>query len=279
MANSTGFIAGAAAVATLAIAATAHAFPVPDFDGRNQSVPKPGYPDFWSVDLSGSLTGNSSGTVYTLTLEGSGQDAGIFNFPHGAYLIGNEEVQITAHFDSTGHLLTSLANTYEIDGSLAAWSDPSFGTKPAGVSWAAQPVEKLFSTDLTGLTFDMKDQALGFKTTNFGGWANQQQFTGDVTSESLWLYSLLSDHKGKHGHHGDHGDDEGKNQSAEGWGWPRANEWRAFLDELEDHKHLKNHTFNGIASIATVPLPGAIWLLASGLAGIGGFFRRRRREG
>jgi hypothetical protein len=258
MNRSSRALAGAAAIVVLGAAGVAHAFPVPEFKSTDPSIASPGYPDFWAANLSASLRKSSAGTGYTLSIQGSDPNIGIFNFPNGAYLVQDEQIKLTANFDSTGHLLTSLANTYEIDGSLRAWSNPSFGTKPAGVSWAVQPLEKLFSANLTAVTVDSKSDALGFKSTGFGGWANQKQFTGGSTTESVWLYSLLAGLSSR-----DNDDSHGS-------------DWHRFMAELKNHTALKSGTFFGIASIATVPLPAAVWLFGSGLAALGGLIRRRK---
>jgi hypothetical protein len=47
------------------------------------------------------------------------------------------------------------------------------------------------------------------------------------------------------------------------------------LEEIQNNDKLKARTFFGIGSIATVPLPGAIWLFAGGLTALGAFRRRR----
>jgi hypothetical protein len=253
----------AVSLAALLLTGVAHALTVPDFKSPDPSIGSPGYPDFWAANFSASLTANSQGTVYTLTIQGSNPNIGIFNLPNSAYLVGNEQVKLTASFDSTGHLLTGSGykDSYEIDGRLAASSSPTFGSKPGGLSWAAQPVETLFSATLTDVTVDSKDDALGFRSTNFGGWANQKQFTGGSTTESVWLYSLLA---------------------------PLAaynsqvntvnNDWNNFLAEIKNHTALKGNAFYGIGSIATVPLPAGILLFGGGLLGLGGLFRRREGQ-
>jgi hypothetical protein len=258
--GSTKTLAAASLAAALLVTGVAHAFTVPNFKGPDPSIGSPGYPDFWAANFSASLTANSQGTVYTLTIQGSNPNIGIFNFPNSAYFVGNEQVKLTASFDSTGHLLTGSGykDTYEIDGSLASSSKPTFGSKLSGFSWAAQPVETLFSTTLTGVTVDSKDDALGFRSTNFGGWANQKQFTGGGTTESVWLYSLLSPFAAY-------------NSAIN----TADSDWNSFLAEIKNHTALKGNTFYGIASIATVPLPAGILLFGGGLLGLGGLFRRR----
>jgi hypothetical protein len=260
-----------AGVAALAAAGVANAFAVPDFQGTDPSIGSPGYSDFWAGNAQATLTGNSNGT-FTLSIIGNSQTSGcgsqhggncsaaIFNFPSGAYLVGNESINITANFSSTGVL---SGGTYEIDGSLASSSNPTIGSAPSGFQWSTVPVQKLFSTSLTAVTVDSTDGALGFKTANFGGWANQQQFTGGSTSESLWLYAITQ-----------------WNNS-----WNQNNNlnmgnaaWNSFLAEIKGHTQLKGATFTNIASIATVPIPGALWLFGSGLAALGARFRRRKAQ-
>jgi hypothetical protein len=240
-----------------------HHDPVPNFSGPDASIPSPGYPDFWAVNLFASLTKNSTGTIYTLTIRGSDPNVGIFNFPSGAYLLGDSEVELTAHFDSTGHLLTSMPNTYEIEGSLPGSSHPTFGSKPPGFSWQAQSVQTLFSANLTAVTVDSAHEALGFGSTGFGGWANQKQFTTGITSESVWLYSLLSEL-----------DPKSSAARMVNWKGKSGSEWAEFLSDLANHQQLETGKFFGIGSIATVPIPVALWLLGSGLAALGGFLRR-----
>ena len=255
----------AASLAATLVTGIAHAFTVPNFTGTNSNIGSPGYPDFAAANFSASLTSNSQGTVYTLSIQGSNPNVGVFNFQNADYLVGNESIKLTASFDSHGNLLTGggYNDSYEIDGSLAASSSPSVGSPPKGYSWAAQPVETLFNATLTGVTVDSKDEALGFGSTNFGGWANQKQFTGTSgkDSESVWLFSLLSPFASY-------------NSQVN-----TANtQWNNFLAQIKSHSTLKGNTFYGIGSIATVPLPAAILLFASGLLGLGGSLRRRQGQ-
>jgi hypothetical protein len=243
---------GLAVIAAATVGGVANAINVPDFSAPG--IPSPGYVDFAALNLSASL--KASGGGYTLTILGTNPNVGLFNFKNAAYLIGGEQVKLTVNFDATGHLVPTAANTIEIDGSLAPWDKPLIGTPPAGFSWSAQKYEKLFGAELTGVGVDSKDEALGFSTADFSGWANQPQFASSNASESLWLFSLLGR------------SDDSKRRS--------KNPWDKFLDEIEDHHRLKPGTFFGIGSITTVPLPAPALLLLGGLAGLGGFVRRRR---
>jgi hypothetical protein len=254
----------AASLATVLVTGVAHAITVPSFTGSDPSVVSPGYPDFLAANYSASLTANSQGSVYTLSIQGSNPNVGVFNFKNADYLVGNESIKLTANFDARGNLLTGkgFTNSYEIDGSLAASSNPTIGSAPAGYSWTAQPVEKLFSATLASVTVDSNDEALGFKSTSFGGWANQKQFTGGGTpSESVWLFSLLS-----------------PLSSFSSQASAANKDWNTFLSEIKTHSSLKANTFYGIGSIATVPLPAALLLLGSGLLGFGGIARRRQGQ-
>jgi hypothetical protein len=259
-------LAGAVAIAVLGVAGVAEAFTVPSLIGTG--VSSPGYPDFWGANVEANLTqsGRGNSATFTLSLAGSTSacsargtlaacSAAIFNFPSAAYLVGNESINLTATFNSSGQL---LSGTYAISGSLPASSSPTFGSSPAGYSWGSQPTQTLLTANLTADTVNSGSQALGFSATFTGGWADTPQFTGGNTTESVWLYSLLS------------GRDETSGQNM------GNSAWNSFLAQLKSGSGLKANTFYGIASIATVPIPGAVWLLGSGLAGLGAMLRRRR---
>jgi len=280
-------LTSAAIVAALAASTAAHAYTDPGFAAPG--IANPGYPAFVSGVQSANLddadlqwNANADGHhngAWQLTINARAQNVGVFNFPAGAYIVNNESIKLTVNFDSTGHLLTNMSNTYEIDGSLAAWNHPDYGNATGGYNWSAQPIEKLFSVSLTSFGVDSTHDALGFNTNNFGGWANQHQFTGGSTSESLWLYALINT--------GNvycvlprPGNNCNNNPSQQGTlPFSTSNSaWNTFLSELKNHTQLKAATFYGIGAIATVPLPGALWLLGSGLAGLGAFRRRRTAE-
>jgi hypothetical protein len=282
-------LTGAAVLAVLAASGAAQAYTDPAFSAPG--IANPGYPDFVSGVLNANLeaadlewNANADGHghgAFQLTIDQSAANVGVFNFPSGAYLVGSETIKLTANFDSKGNLLTGTGfnNSYEIDGSLPASNHPSFGTAPGGFSWGAQPVEKLFGVSLTSFGVDSTHEALGFNTNNFSGWANQQQFTGGSTAESLWLYALIN--TGNLYCVGPRQNNNCNNPPLQNGTFPFTTSnsaWNTFLSELKNHSQLKAASFFGIGEIATVPLPAAIWLLTGGLAALGGRFRRRSTE-
>jgi hypothetical protein len=284
-------LTGAAVLAALAASSAAQAYTNPPFSAP--TVGSPGAPDFVSGvqsanvdDIDFKWNSNADGHndgAYVLSINESAQNVGVFNFPSGAYTVGNEAVSLTAYFDSKGNLITNnkyLSNTYEVEGTLNASNNPNFGTTPAGFKWGAVTTNTvLFSEHLTGVGVDSAHDALGFTTDNFGGWANQQQFTGGVNSETLWLYALINT--------GNvycvlprPGSNCNNNPSQTGaLPYSTSNTaWNNFLSEIKNHSGIKSATFYGIGAIATVPLPAGLLLLGSGLLGFGGMFRRRQGE-
>jgi hypothetical protein len=241
---------GFSALAVSAGAGVANASSLPNFSAPG--IGQPGFPDFAALNFSASLQGSSQ-SGYVLTITGRDPNFGAFNFKGGSYDVGNEEIELTAHFTSTGQLIKSQPNTIEIFGSLPASNRPSSGKAPKGESWSKQPFELLFEAVLTGVGADLKKDALGFSTKDFSGWADQRRFTGSANpTESLWLYSICSGLFGG------------------------GNSWDRFVADIADHKSLHDATFTGISSIATVPLPASGLLMLGGLAGLGAMVRRRR---
>ena len=286
-------LTGAAVLAALAASSAAQAYTNPPFSATN--VGSPGAPAFVSGvqsanvdDIDFKWNSNADGhndAAYVLTINESAQNVGVFNFPSGAYTVGNEAVSLTAYFDKSGNLITNnkyMSNTYDVEGTLNASSSPNFGTAPSGYKWSAVTSNQvLFSASLTGVGVDSTHDALGFTTTNFGGWANQKQFTGTSgkDSETLWLYSLINT--------GNlycvlprAGNNCNNNPNQTGaLPYSTGNTaWNNFLSEIKNHSGVKSATFYGIGAIATVPLPAGLLLFGSGLLGFGGLFRRRQGQ-
>jgi hypothetical protein len=253
-------LVSAVALAAVAVGHQALAFTVIPFQDTN--IAKPGYPDFWSENgtVTASVAGHSVALTYTDTLSNACPTcAAVFNFPSGAYAVQNLVLSVTA----------SIANgvvtgNYSIRGSIPPWASPTYGTNPSGLNWTTT-TSPLFTASLTGMSVDMADDALGFTTSNFGGWADQKQFTGGSTSESLWLYGQLTC--------------QTANQNAPLCTNSTKNSaWNGFLAAIKSGKTFAG-TIGGIASIATVPLPAALLLFGSGLAGLGALRRRRSLVG
>jgi hypothetical protein len=278
--KSSKIAAGAAVLAALSVGGTASAFTVVPFSDapndqsgiNNTVVPAPGYPDFWSYNGSGDLSQAKHGGNFTFTYtdtysaRGCPTCAAVFNFPSGAYAVSNLSLTLTAIFAPSGQF---LSGSYTIGGSLPPSSMPTYGSSPPGKSWTTT-TSPLFTATLTGANVDFTHDALGFKTSSFGGWANQPQFAGPGP-ESIWIYSQLTC--------------QTSNQSSPlctANTNPSSNSsmslWVSFLHQLKNDNLNVTGKFGGLAAIATVPLPGAVWLFGSGLVGLGGMLRRRRHK-
>jgi len=247
----------------LMAAGSAHAFTVIPFTAGG--VAPDGYPDFWSENGSATLTQAKHGGNFTFTYtdifnsKSCATCAAVFNFPSGAYAVQNLDLTVTATFNTSGQF---LSGNYSIAGSLPPLASPTYGSAPGGYNWTST-TSPLFTATLTGANVDMTHDALGFTTSSFGGWADQNQFTGGSTSESLWLYSQLSC--------------QTANQNSPLCTNSTTNTfWNSFLQQLKNKNLNLTGNFAGLASIATVPIPAALLLFGSGLAALGSGFRRRR---
>jgi hypothetical protein len=284
MLRSSKILLGVAALAALTTAGNALAFQIVPFTGtpgtpyNNSPVPLAGYADFWTYNGNAQFQslGKGQNKVYEFSYTMSSSAAAVFNFPSGAYVVTNPQVTVTAFWSGSDNFLTSYngqASSYVITGTAASNGGtvlpgsnmPSYGTGPTGNTWTTVTGTKnnpvvLFSANLTGANVDLNNGALGFSTNNFGGWANQPQFAG--TSESLWIYRQLTC--------------QTSNQSAPLCSNKTATDgWNVFLQQLKNGNLNNTGMFTGLASIATVPIPGALLLFGSGLLGLGRFVRRR----
>ena len=165
-----------------------------------------------------------------------------------------------ANFNSEGKLITqiggkSLSNFLQINGSLPAGSH-------GATSWSDQPWQLLLQAELRDSdpsngtpdaigTFG--GLALGFNTHFTGGWAaNNAGLTGGSTGESLWLFGLS----------------KGFNNLVKALDGDDSNGTLASLIG-------SSKTIDGVSSVASVPLPGAVWLFLSGVMGL---LARRRKS-
>jgi hypothetical protein len=289
-------LAPAAMLAVLVAAGTAQAYTVPPFSAPG--INNPGYPDFTFGVLQANLwdaqfenVGSKNSPVWELTINSGAQNVGVFNFQSGAYTVGSETISLTAYFNNKGQLITSDPNALKITGSLypsgclpttASPNTPTacgYGSRPTGVTWASVKNQTLWSASLTSFGVNTANDALGFNTSNFGGWADQSQFTGGSTSESLWLYALIN--TGNTYCVAPRPGNNCNNAPSQNGTFPYSTSnsaWNTFLKDLASGKGLSAATFYGIGGIATVPIPGALLLLGSGLAGLGGMLRRRREK-
>ncbi|MDD1622608.1 MAG: PEP-CTERM sorting domain-containing protein [Methylococcaceae bacterium] len=192
--------------------------------------------------------GSSSNYYWQLT--GTGSTASFWGGLSNSVNLGSESVKYQANFNSSGKLITSmgsktLSNYLEIKGSLPAGT---FG----GTSWTNQPYQTLLKADLLDvkpgngtpdLIGNYAGVALGFNTKFTGGWvANNTGLTGGSTGESLWLAGLSTGFqnlvKALDGYSGN-----------------------GTLSSLIG----SSKTITGVVSVASVPVPGAIWLFGTGL--------------
>jgi hypothetical protein len=127
------------------------------------------------------------------------------------------------------------------------------------VTWTAGS-GTLFSASLTSgsLVASTSGDYIGFGTGNFSGWAKNQHLTS--TAESLYLYASGSSSLG----------------TAPTLGISTTNSaWNALVTALHGGGTLANAAYSNIGAYATVPLPLTGILLLSGVAGLGGFVRRK----
>ena len=255
------------------------------------SVSKAGYPALWDLGetVKATKSGSGTNTVYKLNVTAT-TDKAIFNFPGAAYKVGNgATVNITATFNNLGNFLNG---TYELKGRTVVGNDgpggapPSYlgnspssppprpSGEPASPTWTNpnfHSLQTLFKANLTGFNANTGEKALGFTTTNFSGWAADTKFTSGSNLESLWLYYCIVPRTAAN-NYGYYWDTNTTNSA-----------WNSLINALSSHNTsqlnsaFNNKSYSSIDSIATVPVPAAVWLFGSAImAGLGLTDRRRK---
>lgn len=232
-------------LAATALLATACSMPTLAAQTPNIVIPgisSAGQPAFDHRGLTVNLTAGGGG--YTLSATGSTANLSFYTAggPGDAYGGNGGTYSLTAKFDGSGNFIPT-GSSLTITGNLTSTPPGSTGT-PTGTLWSA---------NLTNFGYNATQAALGFTSSGFGGWANQPLFTGGSTAESLYLYTAAGLSNGI-----------------------------GALSPLIDAFALGDlragvGTYNGVQSVATVPVPLPLALFGSGLAGLVGVGRFRRR--
>lgn len=220
---------------------------IPDFNA--EGVGAPSYPYFYDIGETVKIKKNGKGDNVYWTLTGTGSKASFWGSDTNSVNLGSDKVRYQANFNAAGELITSiqtsngktktLANYLEIKGSLPG---DTFG----GTSWAKLKNQLLLKADLTEVGTSGAS-AFGFKTEFTGGWAaSNPGLTGGSTGENLWLSSTSFQQLVSAFQNGD-------------------------LNSLN-----KSMTIKGVSSVASVPLPGAVWLFGTGLIAL--FANRRKSD-
>ncbi|NOT10811.1 MAG: hypothetical protein HOP23_03090 [Methylococcaceae bacterium] len=228
----------------------------------------PSFPNFLSTNevVKVQKFGTGANTYWKLT--GSGTTA-VFDSLNGStfksYAVGSDKIKYEANFNSAGKLITSIGSTsltnyLQINGSLPAGN---FGP----TSWTAKPNQLLLKANLldinpTNGTADAIGTfggfALGFNTQFTGGWATTVPgLTGGSLGESLWLAGLSS----------------GFFNLVKALDGSTSN---GTLSSLFNSS--KAVTINGVVSVSSVPVPGAVWLFLTGMMTVLGLNRKSSKK-
>ncbi|MGD0958929.1 MAG: hypothetical protein ABSB19_03900 [Methylomonas sp.] len=244
--------------ALLAISGSVQAldvFPTLDYvnnGSTNGSVP--GYSDWSFWFPSQTITVSQTSGNYVLTSNGA---SGFSFFNNGTYA-GNATYSLSATFNSNGTFIPNAVGSdyYTISGdfssSAAAKLDANNGL--SGTNLAPTTYTTLLDANLSSFGFNNVQDTIGFGTSFNPSWSNNQVFTGGSPGESVYLYSVF-----------------GFNSD----GTPNlSSSALAGLIAQFASANLTGGSFASISSVASVPVPFAGLLFASGLTALLGVSRR-----
>ncbi|MGE0384092.1 MAG: hypothetical protein AB7Q97_05130 [Gammaproteobacteria bacterium] len=210
--------------------------------GVSAAVAPPGTPSINNMSEGDSLLSltleqfsSAKQDYFLLTLTGPAQNLNL-SFEQGGVIndVVNASFKLTAFFDPTGALIADGAPVTE--GSAKTANNE---VKISGKIRKDQPAGKvetqvLWLADVTEVDYSAAPGVLGFGTDNFSGWA--EQFSGGLP-ESVWLAGWVG------------GTFDGSVLSA--------------LNDMFAAGSLSAFSAGDIATIATVPVPAALWLFGS----------------
>ena len=205
-------------------------------------IGSPSWPMFMDQNGTIEITKNGSGVNAYWTLTGTGDSTSFLGSFKNKYAVGDSAFEYVANFNAKGELITSIGNTTNLTNYLTI--NGSLGAGKIGkTSWDAIDNQLLLQADLVSVS-TWKNKAIGFKTKFTGGWAVDPAlgFTGGSLGENLWLTSL-------------------------------SRGFRDLVKALDSDRHnhrlsslFKNDTtIKGVKAIASVPIPGAVWLFGSAM--------------
>lgn len=244
----------------------------PPFPFTAPGIVDTSYPYFLDTKETVSIKKMGYGSDAYWRLTGSGSAASFWGPDNNSYNLKNERIKYVANFDAAGRLITSIGNKIldnylEIKGGLPAG-------QIGNTSWDKVSNQLLLratlldsdanngAPDLIGTYNSNGGQedhdglaALGFKTKFTGGWAAEQPgLTGGSTGESLWLFGASHDFRDLVNAL----DGDSSNGTL-----------RSLID--------KGKTIERVSSVASVPVPGAVWLFGTGLVTL--LAKRRKAPG
>lgn len=205
-------------------------------------IGSPSWPMFMDQNGTIEITKNGSGANTYWTLTGTGDSTSFLGSFKNKYEIGDSTVKYVANFNARGELITSIGNVTNLTNYLTINGSLGAG-KIGNTSWDTVDNQLLLQANLVSVN-TWKNKAIGFKTMFTGGWAVDpaKGFTGGSIGENLWLTSLSKGFRDL---------------------------VRALDSDRRNHRFssvFKNDTtIRGVNAIASVPIPGAVWLFGSAM--------------